>query len=260
MLTMLFTLSLEFIAVYMMLPYILTRICGIGVFSRGKSAGQIAFTFDDGPDPRYTPELLDLLNEYGVKATFFVLGSKAEKYPELIRRICQEGHQIGIHNYVHKANWIMSPSKIRREQVERSADTVEQITGIRPAFYRPPWGLLNLGDFLFLRRSYRIVLWSLMAGDWKQSTSADKLKHILLKKIRPGTIIVLHDSGDTFGADEHAPEQMLQGLRDGLKEIRQKGYEYVRIDELLGKDEKRPMEKPQNGGQAGTSSHEKVIT
>lgn len=255
MLIRLFVLSLECVAFYMILPFILTRICGIGVYKTGKSPTKIAFTFDDGPDPRYTPELLDVLNEHGVKATFFVLGSKAEKYPELIRRIHQEGHQIGIHNYVHKANWIMSPGQIRRWQVERSADIVEQITGDRPVYYRPPWGLLNLGDFLFLRRSYRIVLWSVMAGDWKKSTSPNKLNHVLLNKISPGTIIVLHDSGDTFGADEHAPARMIQGLRKGLKEIRMKGYECVRIDELLVQAEKHTMEQPPNCSQSGTPSH-----
>ncbi len=225
-----FVLLLIFI--YMALPFFMTRICGIGVFRKGKHAAQVAFTFDDGPDPRYTPQLLDLLQEHGIKATFFVLGCKAEKYPELMRRIYREGHQIGIHNYTHLPNWLMTPRQVRRQHVDRSADIVERITGERPAFYRPPWGILNAGDFLFLRKSYRLVLWSVMGWDWKRDTDADRLKRRLIKKIKPGSVVLLHDSGDTIGADEAAPQQMLEGLQDVLKELRLKGYQCVRADEL----------------------------
>ncbi|WJH35220.1 polysaccharide deacetylase family protein [Paenibacillus sp. CC-CFT747] len=80
----------------------------MGVIRQG-GKGQIALTFDDGPDPVYTPRLLDLLKERGIRATFFVLGSKAEKHPDLIRRMHEEGHQIGIHNYTHLSNWLMTP-------------------------------------------------------------------------------------------------------------------------------------------------------
>ncbi|MCE5168861.1 polysaccharide deacetylase family protein [Paenibacillus profundus] len=225
-------LFLLFIFIYMVIPFIITRICGMGVFRKGKHGAQIAFTFDDGPDPLYTPKLLDLLQEHGVKATFFVLGSKAEKYPELTRRIYREGHQIGIHNYTHLPNWLMTPWHVRQQHVERSADIVERIIGERPAFYRPPWGILNAGDLLYLRKSYRIVLWSVMGWDWKRAVDADQLARRLMKNIKPGSIVLLHDSGDTIGADEAAPQQMLEGLQDILKELRLKGYQCVRADEL----------------------------
>lgn len=85
---------------------------GMGVHSEVGAEKEIAFTFDDGPDPCYTPELLDLLKEHGIKATFFVLGKKAKQYPELIERMHREGHQIGIHNYTHTPNWIHFPGPI----------------------------------------------------------------------------------------------------------------------------------------------------
>lgn len=174
-------LAVDVIVLYMIVPFALTRILGWGVHSEVGAEKEIAFTFDDGPDPCYTPELLDLLKEHGIKATFFVLGKKAKQYPELIERMHREGHQIGIHNYtIHPTDPL--PWTNRRKQVDRTADIVERITGERPIFYRPPWGLLNLGDFFLLRESYRIVLWSVMVGDWKASLSAEQLKDALIKK------------------------------------------------------------------------------
>lgn len=105
--------------------------------------------------------------------------------------------------------------------------------------YRPPWGLLNLGDLVFLRRSYRVVLWSVMVGDWKASVSAAQIKHDLLEKIKPGSIIVLHDNGDTPGADREAPLNMITGLEEVLKEIPRRGLKSQRLDELLNKEASR---------------------
>lgn len=224
---------LGIVLIYMIAPFILTRICNWGVFTKGKSSTGFALTFDDGPDPNYTPELLDLLKSYDAKATFFVLGAKAEKYPELIERMHREGHQIAIHNYVHEANWFMSPWTVRREQIERTADVVERITGERPTYYRPPWGLLNLGDLVLTRKSYRLVLWSVMVGDWRITCSSKELTARLLGKIRPGSIVVLHDSGDTLGADIEAPRQMLEGLGEVMREIQLRGWTCLRTDELL---------------------------
>ncbi|NWL88662.1 polysaccharide deacetylase family protein [Paenibacillus sp. 79R4] len=224
------------IALYMGLPFLLTRIFGWGVFrkaSRKRAERHVAFTFDDGPDPRYTPKLLDLLRDRGVKATFFVLGSKAEKYPELVKRMHEEGHQIGIYNYTHMLNWIMSPRNIRRKHVDRSADIIQGITGERPTYYRPPWGILNIMDLFLLRKAYRLVLWSVIARDWKLNTGEHHLRNLLSDHIRPGAVIVLHDSGDTFGADREAPGQMLAVLRDILSETERRGLKCVRTDELL---------------------------
>ncbi|WP_339318328.1 polysaccharide deacetylase family protein [Paenibacillus sp. FSL R10-2734] len=229
-------LAIDVFILYMIIPFVMTRILGWGVVSRGNAAKDIAFTFDDGPDPCYTPELLNLLHEHDVKATFFVLGKKAEQYPDLIQRMHREGHQIGIHNYTHTPNWIYFPWTNRRKQVDRTADIVERITGERPILYRPPWGLLNLGDLVFLRRSYRIVLWSVMVGDWKASVSAAQLKQDILKKIKPGSIIVLHDSGDTPGADPEAPLNMITGLEEVLCDIQLQGLRCLRVDELLDKE------------------------
>src|SRR4051794_39095454 len=158
-------LVLLFLVFYWLVPFILTAIAGIGVLKRKDSSDKISFTFDDGPNPIYTPQLLDLLKQYHIKATFFVVGWKAEKYPGLIARMHNEGHLIGIHNYVHKSNWIMAPWTTRRH-LSKTAGIIEKITGERPIYYRPPWGLVTLVDFLLLKQ-YKIIHWSVMAEDWR---------------------------------------------------------------------------------------------
>jgi peptidoglycan/xylan/chitin deacetylase (PgdA/CDA1 family) len=216
--------------IYTIVPYFLTFGLGFSVFRRKKNSSKIAFTFDDGPDALYTPILLDLLKKYNIKATFFVLGSKAEKLPDLILRMHEEGHLIGVHNYVHRSNWIMTPWTVRRE-LNHCALIIEGITGVRPLYYRPPWGLLNIFD-LFLKGHYKIVLWSLMVGDWRSSGGSQKVKNRLLANIKKGDIILLHDSGDTFGADSNAPLNTIKALKEVLNDLVIQGYSCVRIDEL----------------------------
>jgi peptidoglycan-N-acetylglucosamine deacetylase len=214
---------------YSVIPYILSRGLGIKVRKRGNDSVKIAFTFDDGPDPLYTPIILDLLKKNGVQATFFVVGSKAQKHPELIQRMNQEGHLIGIHNYVHQSNWFMSPWKVSKG-IEDTANIIGNITGVRPIFYRPPWGMLNLFDFV-KRSKYQIILWSIMAQDWRTSGGAEKIKN-RLSGIKGGDIILLHDSGDTKGAEIDAPWNTINALGEVLKSVKSKGYTCVRVDEL----------------------------
>jgi peptidoglycan/xylan/chitin deacetylase (PgdA/CDA1 family) len=141
-----------------------------------------------------------------------------------------EGHLIGMHNYVHKSNWVLTPWTIRRH-LNKSADIIEKITGERPVYYRPPWGLLNLLD-LFLLKKYKIVHWSVMAEDWRSSGGSEKIKNRLLRDIKNGDVILLHDCGLTPGADEDAPMNTIHALKDVLKELSNRGTSCVRIDEL----------------------------
>jgi peptidoglycan/xylan/chitin deacetylase (PgdA/CDA1 family) len=221
-----------FVNIYTIIPTIAIRMFGLGAY-KGQDGQGIALTFDDGPDPEFTPQLLDLLDQYHIKATFFVLGSKAEQHPDLIRRIHNEGHLVGIHNYSHQTNALMSPWKVRL-QLQHAVRTIENITGTTPLHYRPPWGVFNVFDLLLFNR-FRVVLWSLIVGDWVSTGSAEKIKDRLLYKYKDGDIIVLHDSGDTLGADEDAPSYMLQALQVFLDQTNKQGYEFLRIDEKLVK-------------------------
>lgn len=191
----------------------------------------IALTFDDGPDPEFTPQLLDLLSKYQIKATFFVLGSKAEKYPDIILRIHHEGHLIGIHNYVHWTNALMTPGKVRK-QLKDSVEVIENIIGVTPIYYRPPWGIINVFD-LFLVKRFRLVLWSLMVKDWRSKGGAERIKSKLIAKIQMNHIIVLHDSGQTFGANRDAPQYMLAALDAFLEICKQRSVTFLPIDTYL---------------------------
>ncbi|TXK77387.1 polysaccharide deacetylase family protein [Paenibacillus sp. N3.4] len=229
-----------FLSVYTIIPTLIVRLGGFGVYTKGKKANGIALTFDDGPDPQYTPHLLDLLARYKVQATFFVLGSKAEKYPELILRIHKEGHLIGIHNYVHWANALMTPKKVKK-QLNDSVKAIANIIGENPIYYRPPWGIINIFD-LFLLRQFHMVLWSLMVGDWRSSGGKDRIRKKLFSKLNSNEIILLHDSGLTFGADQNAPTYMLEALSEFLEECKRREYIFLRIDNKMKLDGLRKQE------------------
>jgi peptidoglycan-N-acetylglucosamine deacetylase len=220
---------------YTFIPFALSRWAGVGVFLGGgqtsKEKKQVALTFDDGPDPKYTNQLLDLLHDNQIKASFFVVGSKAEKHPDIILRMHREGHLIGIHNYVHQSNWLMTPGKVKWG-LEKSAQAIEQITGEKPAYYRPPWGMLNVGDF-FIHKNFRIILWTVMVGDWRKKGGSQKIQNRLLQRIKPGDIVVLHDSGETWGADEQAPKYMIEALERVIKELSHQGYTFATVDKII---------------------------
>ncbi len=227
------------LCVYALIPGMIVRFFGYRAFKRGSRSNELALTFDDGPHEKYTGRLLDLLKAYGVKATFFVVGKNAEANPDLIRRMFEEGHVIGIHNYFHYSNGVLLPQQVRK-QISRAASVVESITGVMPVYYRPPWGIINIFDFITLRK-FRLILWSRIVGDWKKSSSKYKLKRKLVKRLKGGEVVLLHDSGDTLGAYEHAPEQMLLALEEYLQEVTSQGYKFVTIDEMFNTS-RQPVE------------------
>ncbi|OME23826.1 polysaccharide deacetylase family protein [Paenibacillus odorifer] len=224
---------------YAFIPGMISRIFGYRVFRKGTGRNEFALTFDDGPDPRFTPLLLELLKRYDAKATFFVVGSNAERYPDLIQRIHDEGHLIGIHNYVHKTNWLMRPATVR-QQIQRTNDIIYNIIGERSTYYRPPWGIVNLFD-ISKRRQVEIVLWSAMFGDWREKLGAEKLTEKMLARLNPGEVMLLHDSGTTLGADADAPGNMLVALEQTLEEARKRGLRSIRIDEMIKMAETSPI-------------------
>ena len=129
----------------------------------------------------------------------------------------------------------MTPRSVKRNHVNRSADIVESITGERPTCYRPPWGIINLIDYL-LKKEYDIILWSLMARDWRSSVGTAKLKKRLLRRSKDGSVVLLHDCGDTFGANKNAPQFMLEALAEALVVWKQREVHCVRIDEMFSID------------------------
>lgn len=169
-------------------PWFLMRCLYPGAVFRIKTPLKILFlTFDDGPDPVSTPAILNFLEKHRIKAVFFCNGLKAERYPELMESIAKAGHITGNHSYSHSDGWRTSPDDyihdVSRADDHTSAD-----------LFRPPYGHLKPSQFRILRMKYRIVFWDLMPYDFDVKFPAEKILARLGRKMRRGSIIVMHDT------------------------------------------------------------------
>jgi peptidoglycan/xylan/chitin deacetylase (PgdA/CDA1 family) len=167
----------------------------------------LCLTFDDGPDPESTPELLDILEKYNIRALFFCDGKAAELYPLLVKKIIEKGHLVGNHGYNHLNGWTTSAKEYYDDVVQASKFTSAKI-------FRPPYGLLRPGQYIRLRKSFRIIFWDLMPFDFDRNMDAGKSLEILNNYIRPGSIIVLHDRQDST-ALTFLDEFLEMSLREG---------------------------------------------
>lgn len=164
----------------------------------------VCLTFDDGPDPHHTPNILNTLADFDVTATFFVLGEAAEKFPHLVEQMLKAGHTIGSHTYSHRHPWIMSSAQAGREVIHANV-IISQITGTLPRWFRPPFGRLRAA----MRRQAQLekmqtVLWSHSIIDWGvMGTKAGVSKR--LAQIKPGDIVLMHD-----GKREHNHPEVTQ--------------------------------------------------
>lgn len=200
--------------IYTVIPDVFLHRLGIGAWKRQYRPG-VALTFDDGPDPLYTPRLLDLLDRYHVKATFFLVGERAALHPKLVQEIAARGHQIGSHCQIHKYAWFISPWKTWKSWTE-GISTLERITGKPVQWIRPPWGTFNLFTFFWLKsHKKKAILWNAEGHDWDVQKNPEQIAKHILNAIREGGIIVMHDSGGGAGA----PENTLQAVELLLKRI-----------------------------------------
>ncbi|AFQ43988.1 polysaccharide deacetylase family protein [Desulfosporosinus meridiei] len=190
------------IFVYAILPDLFLHRLGIGSWKRQYSSG-VALTFDDGPDPVYTPQLLNILGSNNIPAAFFVVGEKAQQNPNLLKAILAQGHQIGVHSLKHRYAWFQSPWTTWHHWDEAVA-AVEQITEKPVQWIRPPWGTFNLALwFWIIIRKKKAVLWTSEGHDWKVCNKPDQIANRVLEHINEGSIIVLHDSGGQMKAPEN---------------------------------------------------------
>jgi Predicted xylanase/chitin deacetylase len=195
------------IGLYTVIPDLFLHHLGIGSFKRQYGPG-VALTIDDGPDPQFTPRILDILDYYQVKATFFLVGEKAQLYPDLVQQIINRGHIVGAHSQYHRHSWKKSPWETWREWQE-NITTLEGLTGKKIEWIRPPWGTFNLALFWWIRKNKKkAVLWNALGQDWKVKRTPEEITLRILKDIRQGSIILLHDSGGEIGA----PENTIQAL------------------------------------------------
>lgn len=202
---------------YTLLPTILLRKTSYGIVQNTKMPGML-LTFDDGPNPQYTPQLLDLLKQYNIKAIFFLVAEKAEQYPEFVKRIQREGHMIGIHHYQHRSSFHMTPRMLFHE-IERAKEVLEHLTHSPITLYRPPYGFMNLATLAVAKKlGVTTMLWTAIPGDWKVKQCQTTLARKLRQAKTPGAMIVLHDCGKNRGADDEAPAYMLRILATFLEE------------------------------------------
>jgi peptidoglycan-N-acetylglucosamine deacetylase len=165
-----------------------------------EGAKGVALTFDDGPDPETTKEVLDVLERRGVKATFFVIGAKAEKHPEVVRDIARRGHQVGVHSFSHDRLFSLRGAKRVRADLERAVATIEDITKTRPVLFRPPIGHTNptiarVADELDLV----VVGWTVAARDGIARTKAEDVVARVDRGIEDGAIVAMHDAAERGG-------------------------------------------------------------
>ena len=151
-------------------------------------------SFDDGPDPILTPKVLEILKKENVKAIFFLIGKKAEDHPEIVRKIVSEGHLIGNHSYSHNHFMSLFSKKRLLQEINAAQNSLKNVAGINPIFFRPPIGYTNPNYAKVLKQlNLHCIGWSVRSYDSVLKNS-NKLIKRLLKKVRPGSIILLHDN------------------------------------------------------------------
>lgn len=186
----------------------------------------LAITFDDGPHPKNTPRLLDMLKERGIKATFYVIGQNAAQYPEIVQRIVAEGHEIGNHSYTHAALTKCSPAKVA-EEINKTNEAIALACGAKPATVRPPYGATNSAITKRLNDEFNlaVIMWSVDPLDWKIRNASHVSSHIL-QNAKSGSIVLSHDiHPSTIDA--------MPAVLDGLIA---KGYKFATVSELIAMD------------------------
>ena len=187
----------------------------------------VALTFDDGPHPKETHEILDVLDKYNVKATFFVVGKHANWYSEPLIRAAKEGHEIGNHTFSHPNITNLSINDLKKE-IKTCEETVVKLTGKKPTLFRPPYGSYNeekLGK-LAEECGYKIILWTTLdAKDWRNPPSA-QITDTIVSKVQNGDIILLHDYGT---------ENTVKALDVIIPTLINNGYKLVTVSELINK-------------------------
>ncbi|NRD78967.1 polysaccharide deacetylase family protein [Bacillus sp. BRMEA1] len=199
------------------------------IYKGSSSLKRVALTFDDGPDNYYTPKILDILKAKGVKATFFMVGKEAKRFPDIVKRIADEGNALGNHSWDHPKLWTLNNQQITQEIVS-TQNEIQQITGQRTTLFRPPYGRVTPADITLIHNlGYRVIDWSVDTLDWK-GTSAPNILQIVNKEVSPGGIILEHSLASHPGELNGT----VQALPQIIDHLRAQGYEFVTVPELLG--------------------------
>ena len=195
-----------------------------------RSKPEIALTFDDGPNEPYTSEILDILKANNVKATFFLVGENVEKYPEVARRIVKEGNAVGNHTYAHPDLLMRRGILKMGREIDKTEEAIYNATGTRPRLFRPPFG--SGGYVEAKNRGYAIIKWSVSAENGGKEIPSEKIVKNVVEKTTNGSIILMHDGrGIRHGTNR---SQAVQALPVIIKTLKEKGYQFVTVPELIG--------------------------
>ena len=187
----------------------------------------IYLTFDDGVDKKYTNEVLRVLKENNVPATFFIVAGFAEKYPEIVEAIKADNHTIGLHSLKHKNEILQMPLETKKD-FSKSMSILKDL-GIKPKFFRPPWGHFSLSGIKeFKSLDLTPVLWNVIVGDWKANITSKEIANRLLDKTEMGDIICLHDGR---GKNE-APKRTVEALEIVIPIWKSRGFTFGTLEEL----------------------------
>ncbi len=187
----------------------------------------IALTFDDGPDPQQTTKIMEVLKQYEAKATFFLVGDRVERFPEIVRQELQEGHEIANHSFRHPSFHSLSVDTLENELV-KTQEAIHRATGQEPVLFRPPGGYYN-DTIIHLSKEHHLqmVLWSWHqdTNDWR-SPGVQRIVNKVLNNARNGDIVLMHDF-------VHNSNQTSEALKIILPELKKRGYSFVTISELI---------------------------
>ena len=204
---------LVFLRLLYQFPSWLQRLYGGVIWRMNPSSKVVYITFDDGPIPECTPLVLDILSKYGIHATFFMVAENAQRYPELLQRVREEGHSIGNHTYHH-----LRGCKTTKQTYMQDITVAKQV--LQTSLFRPPHGRMTCSQKKALREAgYQIYLWDVLTHDYNPKYTLEKMLRIVQRFTRNGSIIVLHDS-------LKSKDRMLQALPQIIKWLQAEGYTF----------------------------------
>ena len=205
-----------------------------GCVWRGPAARRrIALTFDDGPDAAWTERTLALLDREAVRASFFLVGERAARAPETVRWIAAAGHEIASHGWSHRSLWLCGPRRTE-DEIGRAHHFLSDTVGRPIPYFRPPWGMVNAAMFGALRRhDQQCVFWSIQPEGLWATPPARQVDHVL-QRAHPGAIVDLHDAEGV----RDAPERLLAALPPMIAGLRELGYEFATVGEMLATTER----------------------
>ncbi|MFC0469081.1 polysaccharide deacetylase family protein [Halalkalibacter kiskunsagensis] len=198
------------------------------IYMGDASKKRIALTFDDGPEDTYTPQILEILKEKDVKATFFVIGKMAKEYPERLKEIYSEGHAIGNHTWDHPHLPELTDQQFN-ETIQSTTAEIEKITGVKPDLFRPPFGEIEERQVeLLTEQGYRSIMWTADTKDWS-GVSAEEIVTRVKEEAQPGVIVLQHNY------HVEGEFETVEALPEIIDELHAQGYEFVTVPTLLDK-------------------------